>query len=81
MKRKLVITGIVLLYVISCFGSYYMIKWNYENLWKSSNPGLSELIIVFAPVVNTLFCFWWYIDYSGFFDMDFNKFFGIDKRE
>jgi len=81
MKKKLIILGLILLYIISCMGVWYMTKWNYENIWKTQSPGIEDIIITLMPGCNTLYCIWWLNDhYSGLFNIDVNKFFDI-KRE
>ena len=79
MKKKLTIIGLVLLYILSCFASWYMIKWDYENRWKELNPGLADLVTVFTPVLNTFYCSWWLLESRVV--INYNKFFGIEERE
>ena len=81
MKNKLIIIILILLYLVSCAGSWRMVKYSYENHWKTLNPRLDDLVLVFFPVFNTFFCIYWLIYYSGVFDMNFNEFFGIEKRK
>ena len=82
MKKKLIILGLLVLYVVSCIGAWYMTKWDYENIWKTQSPGIEEIIITLMPGFNTLYCIWWLSDhYSGLFNIDVNKFFDVEKRE
>ena len=80
MKKRLILIGFVLLYIVSCVASWHMVKWNYENRWTTLHPEFDDFVIVFVPIFNTFYCFWWLIDYLGIFNLDFSEFFNITKR-
>jgi len=79
-KKVFLIFVFIILYLVSCLGARYAIKRNYIDRWSTENPNISDLLIVFTPVLNTICRLDWVIDKSGVFDINMNEFFDIEER-
>jgi len=79
-KKIVLIFVLIILYLVSCLGAWYATKWNYTNRWLTTNPNSCDLLIVFTPFLNTIYCLDWIIDKSGIFNINTNEFFSIERR-
>jgi len=80
MKTKIMIIILILIYSLSCFGSYHATKYYFKIQWKYLNPGVADLTLIFIPIVNTIYCLYWIVDIQDITIININKFFGIKER-
>ena len=73
----------IVVYLISCLISWYYMHLVYSKygVWPNSYPDISDLLIVFCPLLNTIFAIIiWLVQWPIKGEIDrYNKFFKIKK--
>lgn len=73
------ITAII--YIISIFGARCWVRRQYIIKWYDINPDNIDLLLVFIPIVNTVFSIMYICSLLINKNMiDLNKFFNVEKR-
>lgn len=79
---ELILFAVYLLSAILAW-RYVKLVYSKRGIWSTLNPGLPEVLFMFIPVFNTVFCFYgWLLHYpirKTAPKRDFNKFFNVKK--
>lgn len=51
-------------YLTCCLIAYFGIRYQYKNEWSSIKPGVSDLIMVFTPLLNFGYAFYMLLNWS-----------------
>lgn len=75
----------IIIYIVSFLLSYIVLRWTYNTVWATINPGLIDLLIVILPGFNTVTFIMTFIYTLGVLNdkkkpFTTNKFFNIKKR-
>jgi len=76
MKKYIAI--LIIIYILSAFGSWYDIRQSYITEWTNLNPTGGDLVVILSPILNTAYCI--YTISKLLPDVDVNVFFFLDKR-